>query len=112
MGEGAYNREPTCLIKSGGREPGGVEKRAEKGRRRRGRDGEKKAQTAESPLLLTGAKSTFIGCLDLAICSDTGSGTHSSSETAFKKPCCDPFRVVSPNPRALNIPEGTSGKKR
>ena len=67
MGEGGSNREPSCLIKSGGRKSGGG---GEKSREEKSADGYISAA-------LTGAKSTFIGCLDLSICTDPGSGTQS-----------------------------------
>ena len=55
MGEGGSNREPSCLIKSGGRKRGGGGETGREGRRRREREkGRKKVQRAEPPLPLLG----------------------------------------------------------
>lgn len=46
MGEGGSNREPSCLIKSGGRKRGGVGETGLEGRREEG-ERERKKKSAE-----------------------------------------------------------------
>lgn len=77
MGEGGSNREPSCLIKSGGRKSGGGGEKSREGTEEEGESREEKSADGYISAALTGAKSTFIGCLDLSICTDPGSGTQS-----------------------------------
>lgn len=86
MGEGGSNREPSCLIESRGRKPGGSGEKSREGTEEEGERREGKSADGESPLPLLGLRAPLLGALTSPSAQILGQAHRADSKRHLKNP--------------------------